>query len=79
MQSAIHVTTTILPGGKIEIPASELPAGRRAEVIVLLTDPDHAGARSAVDILAEAPGHRIFQTAEEVDSYVREERDSWDR
>jgi len=31
------------------------------------------------DILAEAPGHLEFQTADEVDAYLQEERDAWDR
>lgn len=35
--------------------------------------------RSAVDILAEAPGHRLFKTVAEVDDYLRKERDAWDR
>lgn len=35
--------------------------------------------RHVIDILAELPGHRLFKTAEEVDAYIREERDSWDR
>lgn len=34
--------------------------------------------RRALDILAELPGHQAFQTAEEVDHYVREERESWE-
>ena len=32
---------------------------------------------TAVDILDEAPGHLLFKSAEEVDSYLREERASW--
>jgi hypothetical protein len=35
--------------------------------------------RSAVDILTEAPGQRLFKTAIEVGDYLRKERDSWDR
>lgn len=35
--------------------------------------------RPAADILDEFPGHLLFTTAEEVDAYIREERDSWDR
>ena len=35
--------------------------------------------RSAVDILNEAPGQRVFKTAEDVESYLRDERASWDR
>jgi hypothetical protein len=34
--------------------------------------------RSALDILRESPGHRIFKTAADVDTYLKEERDAWD-
>jgi len=36
------------------------------------------GYRPAIDILRELEGHRLFKTAEEVNQYIREERDSWD-
>lgn len=35
--------------------------------------------QSTLDILEELPGGRIFKTAEQVDAYLREERDSWER
>ena len=35
--------------------------------------------RSVVDVLDEAPGHRLFKTGKEVDDYIKEERASWDR
>ena len=31
------------------------------------------------EVLGEYQGGRLFRTAEEVDAYLREERDSWDR
>ncbi len=34
---------------------------------------------SMLDIINELPGRRIFKTSAEVDAYLREERDSWDR
>lgn len=43
---------------------------------------DHSSGtlrRSAVDIIAEAPGQRLFEGPEDVESYVEEERSSWDR
>lgn len=45
---------------------------------------DNSGAtapprRSMRQILDELPGGRIFKTPEEVDAYLREERDSWER
>ena len=77
MQKALHVRTTVLPGGKIEIVDEVLPVGESVDVVVR-----HSSAslrRSAVDILDEAPGHRLFKTAEEVESYLKDERASWDR
>jgi len=33
--------------------------------------------KSVREIVAMLPGHQLFKTAEEVDAYIREERDSW--
>jgi hypothetical protein len=41
------------------------------------TNPSHP-RQSAIDILTSAPGQQIFQTPEDVDSYLQAERDSWD-
>ena len=35
--------------------------------------------RSAVDILDEAPGQRLFKTAADVNAYLKDERASWER
>ena len=35
--------------------------------------------RSAVDILAEAPGQRLFKSPEDVEAYLKDERESWER
>ena len=35
--------------------------------------------RSAVDILDEAQGQRLFKSAEDVESHLKNERASWDR
>ena len=34
--------------------------------------------RSAVEILKEAPGQRLFRSAEEVEAYLKDERASWE-
>lgn len=34
---------------------------------------------AALDIIASLQGRRLFQTPEEVDRHLQEERDSWDR
>ncbi len=75
MQKALHVRTTVLPGGKIEIVDEELPVGESVDVVV--RHASEASRRSAVDILNEAPGQRLFKTAEDVDSYLKGERGSW--
>ena len=91
MQQVIEQQVTVLPGGKIELVCPELTAGEVVDVVVSATlDPERSSAgqpgdessrprRSVLDILNEAPGHLLFKTAQEVDEYIREERDSWDR
>ena len=77
MQGALHIRTTVQPGGKVEFASPELEAGQSVDVVV--TRCSSTERRSVVDILAEAPGHRLFKTAKEVDDYINEERSSWDR
>jgi hypothetical protein len=79
MRAALHLKTTVLPGGKIEIVDQELPAGEPVDVIVLLSTAPASVRRSALDILAEAPGQRLFKTAADVDAYLQHEREAWER
>ena len=77
MQKALHIRTTVQPGGRVEVASPELEAGQTVDVVV--TRSSSTERRSVVDILAEAPGHRLFKTGKEVDDYIKEERASWDR
>ena len=79
MQNALHVKTKVLPGGKIEVTDQALSAGEEVEVIVLLPESPTAKRRSAMDILAEAPGQRLFKTASDVEVYLQQECEAWDR
>jgi hypothetical protein len=79
MQTALRVTTTVHPGGRIEITDPQLPSGEAVDVIVLLPELSAAARRSILDVLAEAPGQILFHTPADVDTYLREERDSWER
>lgn len=79
MQAALRMTAKVQPGGKIEVANTQLPIGQSVEVIVLLPALNTTPRRSVVEVLAEAPGHLAFQTAEDVDAYLREERDAWER
>ena len=77
MQKALHVRTTVLPGGKVEIVDQNLPVGEDVDVVV--TQSPASEWRSAVDILAEAPGGLVFKTAADVAAYLKEEKESWGR
>ena len=71
MQKALHVRTTVLPGGKIEIVDNELPVGEPVDVVV--SQSPTSERRSIVDILDEAPGHLAFKSAADVAAYLAEE------
>ncbi|MBI3798056.1 MAG: hypothetical protein HY268_13955 [Deltaproteobacteria bacterium] len=79
MPGALHRKITVLPGGKIEVTDQSLPSGEVVDVIILLPTSSAASHRSAVDILTEAPGHRLFKTVEDVEDYLRKEREAWER
>ena len=79
MKSALQLKATVLPGGKIEVADQALPVGEEVEVIVLLPTSATMPRRSAVDVLAEAPGHRLFKTASDVKAYLQQEHEAWDR
>lgn len=79
MQNSLHVKATVLPGGKMEVTDQALPSGEEVDVIILLPPTSAGVRRSALDILAEAPGQRLFKAADEVDDYLKKEREAWDR
>ncbi len=79
VQNVLRVKTTVLAGGRIEIAVPQLAAGEAVELIVLPAYSQPARQRSALDILNNAKGHRVFKTKEDVEAYLHEERESWDR
>lgn len=78
MQSALRITTSVQPGGKIEVVDAQLPPGEQVDVIVLFSQATKSTRPSLLEVLSQAPGHLGFQSAEEVDAYIRSERDAWD-
>ena len=70
MQKALHLKTTVLPRGKIEVVDRELRVGESMDVVVL---------RSAVAILNQALSQRLFKTAADEDAYLKDERASYER
>lgn len=79
MQPTRRVTTTVLPGNRIEIPVPELNEGDQVDVFLVVPDLGSLPQRSALDIIESLAGQRLFQSTEEVDTYLAEERDAWDR
>ena len=76
MQKALHIKTTVLPGGRVEIVDHAL---REGEIVDVVVRPETASSRpSAVNILNSAPGHRVYKTVQDVESYLRAERSSWE-
>jgi hypothetical protein len=76
MPMTLQVQTTVLPGHRIEIQTPELPEGRAVTVVVTVNEAELPKRRLS-EVLAGYPGGRLFHSAEEVDAYLRAERDSW--
>jgi hypothetical protein len=80
MQTTLRLETTVLPGHRLEITAPELPEGARVEVIVVLPEQPQPRRMSMLEFLETLPpGPRLFKTPEEVNRYLQEEKDSWER
>ena len=80
MQPALRITTKVLPNGKIELQLPPESAGDEVEVFIVLPEKPIVPSLSAIDIINQPREHqKIFKTSEEVDQYLRTERDSWER
>ncbi len=83
MVAAIKQTVTVEPGGVVRVASPQLEAGTRAEVIVLIERADdldpqrHPADRPLVSFIGAGKGS--FASVEEVDAFIRSERDAWDR
>lgn len=78
MQSTLHLQTKVLEGNKIEINTPELEVGVNVDIFVKVSDNRSQKKLSVKDIIKDLPGQQIFKTGEEVDQYLRQERESWD-
>jgi hypothetical protein len=77
MSLALQVKTTILPGHRIEICAPELPVGQSVTVFIVLNEQEMP-KRPLSEVLAGYPGGQLFTSPEEVDTYLKAERDAWE-
>ena len=76
MARLLHFESTVLPGNKIEITSPEFMEGEEVEVLILSAK---HGKRSVLDLLQSSPPPGGFKTAQEIEEYLRKERDSWER
>ena len=74
---SIRLSGRIGPSGRLELSVPGLAEGQ--EVDVILKPKSSAPTRSILDIVAELGDERTFSSAEEIDAYLKAERDSWDR
>lgn len=78
MQPALHLTTKVLPGNKIEIEIPEGEIGDIVDVFVVLPKKPESKKRSVMEIIEESRSRNTLRSAEDIDRQIQEERDSWD-
>lgn len=79
LQTAVRITSIVESEGKLVISHPALHVGDEVEVLILLpVKQDETTRLSILDVLKSTEGHHLFKSAEEVDQYIRGERDSWD-
>ena len=78
IQSAFRITTKVLPGNKVEVELPPGSEGQEVTVFVVLPDRLHPPKGNVLKLLEEAHRHQVGMTAEQVDEYLKKERESWD-
>ena len=83
-QTALRLKTKVLPGHRIEVVAPELKEGQDIELIVLSPDGGSLSEpQERVSLLdfvkTVTPGPRPFDTWEEYERALQEEKDAWER
>jgi hypothetical protein len=81
MQSELRLKTRVLPGGRIEVTAPELPENTDVELIVVIPEGTEA-PRQFKDVMefldSLTPVQRTPEEWAQVEREFREERESWD-
>lgn len=83
MSISIHRESVVGPDGTIEVSVPELQPGQHVSITI---EPDSVSSAAQapadtihiIDLIKHLPGNRLFKSAEEVDEYLRQERDAWD-
>jgi hypothetical protein len=79
MQSALRITTKVLPGNKIEIQLPEAEIGDNVDVFVIFPEKSGAKRGNIIDLIEQIRSQNSsFRTTEDIDKQLREQRESWD-
>jgi hypothetical protein len=80
MALPIRMEATVSGEGTIELHVPELRPGQHVSVTIEEgpQEPPTSGVH-IIDLIKDLPGHQLFRTAEDVDEYLRQERESWER
>jgi hypothetical protein len=76
MLSGLRQKVIVQPGGIVELRSLELPAGATVEVIVLLEPQPEESKKPLTSFIGAAKGN--FDTPNEVERFIRQERDAWE-
>ncbi|MGK7938180.1 MAG: hypothetical protein AB4206_20640 [Xenococcaceae cyanobacterium] len=78
MQPALHLTTKVLPGKKIEIEIPEGEIGDTVDIFVVLPEKPKKQKLSVLELIETSRSQRSPRSAEDIDRQLQEERNSWD-
>lgn len=67
MQSALHITSTVLPGNKLEVELSPGSEGQEVTVFVLLPNQKMASSNKFADLAVMAADREIQRALVEID------------
>lgn len=81
MQTTLRIETTVLPGNRVEFTAPELAVGEKVEVVVTVVPHGEPVRRiSMIEFLKTLPpGPLLFDTWEEYEKFLQEEKNSWEQ
>jgi hypothetical protein len=81
MVATIKQTVTVQPGGIIQIRSDQFKPGTQAEVTVRVETPEPIPEpqKRVTWASLRGAGKGCYASAEEVDAFIRSERDAWER
>jgi hypothetical protein len=76
MGQTLRQRVTIQPGGRIVLQSPELRPGEEVDVIASVLP---SATRDLSPLSLVGSGKGLYKSAEEVDAYINQERDAWEK